>query len=51
MIVGFRHKGLEAFYLTGSTKGIQSSHAAKLERILGALEVAIRPEDLSFPSF
>lgn len=51
MIVGFRHKGLEAFYLTGSTKGIQSSHAAKLERILGALEVAISPEDLSFPAF
>lgn len=51
MIIGFRHKGLEAFYLTGTTKGIQASHAAKLNRILGVLEVAAGPEDLNFPAF
>ena len=51
MIKGFRHKGLEAFYSTGTTKGIQAAHAAKLGRILGALDVAVVPEDLNFPSF
>ena len=51
MILGFRHKGLEAFYKTSSTKGIQAVHAAKLRRILGALDVAEKPEDLKLPSF
>lgn len=51
MIKGFRHKGLEAFYYSGTTKGIQASHASKLRRILGVLEVAERPEDLFIPSF
>lgn len=51
MITGFRHKGLETFYRTGSTKGIQAIHAAKLGRILGVLEVAAVPEDLNFPAF
>ena len=51
MIINFRHKGLEAFYITGTTKRIQPAHAAKLRRILGALDVATGPEDLNFPSF
>lgn len=51
MIVGFRHKGLEVFYLTGSTRGITVSHAAKLARILGALDVAATPGELDLPSF
>lgn len=51
MITGFRHKGLEAFYRAGTKKGIQATHAAKLRRILGALEVAAGPEDLNFPAF
>ncbi|MDR1227929.1 MAG: type II toxin-antitoxin system RelE/ParE family toxin [Azoarcus sp.] len=51
MITGFRHKGLEVFYKTGATKGIQAAHVAKLGRILGALDVAAGPEDLNLPSF
>jgi len=51
MIIGFRHKGLEDFYRRGTTRGIQAAHAAKLERILGALDVASGSEDLNFPSF
>jgi len=51
MIVDFQHKGLEAFYRTGSVRGIQAAHAAKLQRILGALDVAAGPQDLNFPSF
>lgn len=34
MIKSFNHKGLEKFFLTGSVKGIQAIHAAKISRIL-----------------
>ena len=51
MITGFRHKGLEAFYTTGTTRGIQAAHAAKLQRILALLAVAAAPADLNIPSF
>ena len=51
MIIGFRHKGLEVFYMTGTTRGIQVAHAAKLRRILALLDVATAPADLNIPSF
>lgn len=51
MIVSFRHKGLELFYASGSTKGIHASHAAKLGRILGLLDVASAPVDVDLPGF
>lgn len=51
MIINFRHKGLETLYRTGSTKGVQAAHALKLARILGLLDVASSPEDMSIPSF
>ena len=51
MIIGFRHKGVELFYRTGSTRGIQASHAAKLARLLAALEAAACADELSMPSF
>ncbi len=51
MISSFRHKGLEAFYRSGSTRGIQPAHAAKLARILAALDAASVPAELNLPSF
>lgn len=51
MIVSFRHKGLEAFYRLGTTKGIQSAHAAKLARILTLLDVASNADDINLPGF
>ncbi len=51
MIVGFRHKGLEIFYRTGSSRGVQVAHAAKLSIILAALDVAAKPDDLGLPAF
>lgn len=51
MIISFRHKGLETFYRTGSTRGIQSTHAPKLGRILGLLDVAEGPQAMNIPSF
>lgn len=51
MIRSFRHKGLEAFYRTGSKAGIQPAHAAKLRVQLTALEFAQRPEDMNAPGW
>lgn len=51
MIISFRHKGLETFYRTGSTRGIQAAHAKKLGRILGLLDVADGPQAMNVPSF
>jgi proteic killer suppression protein len=51
MIVGFRHKGLEAFFRTGSAKGVQVAHTKKLRIILAALDVASELRDLDLPAF
>ncbi|MEY4270640.1 MAG: hypothetical protein RLZZ58_1856 [Pseudomonadota bacterium] len=51
MIIGFRHKGLKLLYETGSTKGVNAAHKAKLDSILAALDVAAKPEELMLPSY
>ena len=51
MILTFKHKGLEAFYSTGSMAGIQPIHAKRLRELLTALSVASGPQDLSRPSW
>jgi len=51
MIVGFRHKGLEILYCSGSARGVQASHAAKLTRILAALDAAASPAELKHPGY
>ncbi|MQA18089.1 type II toxin-antitoxin system RelE/ParE family toxin [Rugamonas rivuli] len=51
MIKSFRHKGLQRFFETGSKAGIQAAHAAKLRLQLAVLDQAVRPEDLSMPSW
>ncbi|SUT93614.1 Plasmid maintenance system killer protein [[Actinobacillus] rossii] len=38
MILSFKHKGLEQFFLTGSTAGIQVKHATKLNLLLHPLK-------------
>jgi len=50
MIKSFRHKGLEAFYTSGSKAGIQAQHAEKLRLQLTALNVAISADDLKAPA-
>ena len=49
MIKSFAHKGLEDFFLTGSTRGIQAKHAARLESLLDRLDAAVHVEAMSFP--
>ncbi len=51
MILTFKHKGLEAFYSTGSKAGIQPVHAKRLRELLTALSVASGPQDLGRPSW
>lgn len=51
MIVSFRHKGLEAFYRSGSLAGIQPMHAKRLQAMLTALSVASSPSDLARPAW
>ena len=47
MILTFRHKGLEAFFKSGSTARIQAIHAKRLRELLTALNAASGPQDLS----
>jgi proteic killer suppression protein len=49
MIKGFRHKGLERFFVVGTTKGIDAQHAAKLRRLLAVLHTAEGPDNMNAP--
>ncbi|WP_375682336.1 hypothetical protein [Bartonella sp. AP40SXNS] len=51
MILRFKPKRIESCYNIGTTKGIRTTHAQKLKRILSALEGDVSPKDLSYPSF
>jgi len=48
-ILKFRHKGLERFFLRGTTASIQAKHARRLRLILGRLNVARGPRDMGLP--
>jgi len=50
MIAGFRHKGLERFFTTGSTSGINAQFAPKLRRLLFTLHTAVSVDDMAAPS-
>jgi toxin HigB-1 len=51
MIISFRHKGLESLYRMGSARGVQAAHAAKLRRILAALDAATAAAELHHPGY
>lgn len=51
MIKTFRHKGLQAFFETGSKKGIQPHHAPRLARQLDRLDESKAPEDMNLPGW
>lgn len=51
MIKSFKHKGLEEFFNSGSTRGIQQSHANKLRLQLAAMDTASCIEDLNIPGY
>lgn len=49
MIKSFIHKGLEKFYKTGKTSGIQAKHANRIRLILSNLDHAESPADMDLP--
>ncbi|MDP8206009.1 MAG: type II toxin-antitoxin system RelE/ParE family toxin [Candidatus Electryonea clarkiae] len=51
MIQSFRHKGLQKFFATGSTIGIQPAHKQKLRMRLAALDTAVTIADMDLPGF
>ena len=51
MIRHFAHKGLEAFFRTGSKAGIQPVHANRLRMQLAKLDTSKTPEDMSMPGW
>ncbi len=51
MIQTFRHKGLAAFFRTGSKAGIQPQHAGRLRILLTALDAARGPADMDAPGW
>ena len=51
MIKSFKHKGLQRFYETGKTAGIQSVHSKKLRMQLAALNTATVISDMDIPGY
>ncbi len=51
MIQSFKHKGLEKFFTTGKTAGINPNHASRLEERLQALHTATSIEDMDLPGW
>ena len=49
MIKGFKHRGLEKFFLRGTRVGIQAAHANRVRLILGRLHASLSPQDMNLP--
>ena len=51
VIRSFRHKGIEAFFHSGTTRGIQAAHKDRLRRQLLMLNQATGPQDMNAPGW
>jgi proteic killer suppression protein len=51
MIKSFQHKGLKAFFETGSKSGIKPEHAKKLKRLLARLDISKTANDVNLPGW
>jgi len=51
MIKSFKHKGLQDFYETGNTSGIQPAHSKRLRIRLAALDTSVIIGDVDLPGF
>ena len=51
MIKSFRHKGVQRFFRSGSTTGIQAAHASRLARQLRQLNDASSAQDMNVPGW
>jgi toxin HigB-1 len=51
MIRGFRHKGLQRFFETGSKSGIRAAHERRLRLMVSRLDDATSPRDMDAPGW
>ena len=51
MIRSFAHKGLQKFYETGGTAGINTQHSTRIGRILTLLNVAKSVQEMDVPGW
>lgn len=51
MIKSFKHKGLENFFKTGNSKGINPDHTKKIRRILAILDELTDISEINFDSY
>ncbi len=51
MIKNFKHRGLQKFFESGKTTGINAQHASRIRILLARLNVAVNPKDLDAPGF
>ena len=51
MIRGFRHKGLQRFFETGSKSGVRAAHERRLRLMVSRLDDATRPRDMDAPGW
>lgn len=51
MIKSFQHKGLEAYFRTGTKAGIQPAHARRLRLQLAALDGSVSPQGMNLPGW
>lgn len=49
MIRGFRHRGLEKYFLSGIKFGIQTEHERRIQLILSRLNASTSPKDMDLP--
>jgi proteic killer suppression protein len=51
VIRGFRHKGLERFFMKSDRSGIDTRQAPRIQRLLDRLDAAVKPEDMNLPGY
>jgi proteic killer suppression protein len=51
LIKQFKHKGLEIFFNSGNTKGINPEHADKIARILDRLDAVSNSKDMNLTGY
>jgi proteic killer suppression protein len=51
MIRRFRHRGVERFFRSGDTSGINAQHAARLRRLLTSLNASAAPAGMNLPGY
>jgi proteic killer suppression protein len=51
MVRRFRHRGVERFFRSGDTSGINAQHAARLRRLLTSLNASSGPAGMNLPGY